>query len=187
MPPTRQTTGYDNYYPYEQPQTTGYDNYYPYEQPQSSYNPGPSQPAYDPDFLYGSIGMSQIPENRHDTEMTQHLTRSPPNLRTNPRPTDPLSYPSDQIYRHRARKQQRQWGHCDRILLYLNLLINCNVYLCLRHISIYDCFTNIHMLSHFYFDYCKQRYISKIVQHELKIHLDVEFKIHRYYKHYNWN
>ena len=100
MPPPHPSIGHGSYYTYDQP----------YDQPQSSYNPGPSQPTYDPmmDFLYTDIGTSQIPDSQQDTETRDHFIPSPPNLRTNPRPTDPWSYPSDHIYGGRARKQPRQ-------------------------------------------------------------------------------
>jgi hypothetical protein len=92
------------------------ENYVPndqmYEQPSwSTYNPGPSQPQDDPmEFLYTSIGMSHIPESQQEPEIMEDSTPSPPNLRTNPRPTDPLSYPSDYIYRQPTRKQPRKGG-----------------------------------------------------------------------------
>jgi hypothetical protein len=57
-----------------------------------------------------SIGISHIPESQEDTEITEHFTPSPPNLHRNPRPTDPLSYPSDYIYRQPPRKQLRKGG-----------------------------------------------------------------------------
>lgn len=85
----------------------GYE--YTYEQPQSSYNPGPSQPDYFPGYEFLSttgIGPSRIPEPlQQDTEITEHNTPFPPRLR---KPREPLTYPSDQIYKVPAPKQPRK-------------------------------------------------------------------------------